>query len=81
MQIGQAFGAEGVATVNEDTRDLLAYVELLSTVVAKVQPSRLVVALNHVRHDSFSGLLLGGVSLLLVDGSAFDKGLHLKVKS
>lgn len=43
---GEALSAERVTAVNEDTRYLVANVEVLATKVAEVEASRLVITLN-----------------------------------
>ena len=46
VQAVQAFGAKGVTTVNENTRNFLSDVELFCAVVAEVEATAFVVGLN-----------------------------------
>ena len=48
VEHGQTLSAEGVAAVNQYAGYLLAYVELVSTVVAEVKAPALVIALNQL---------------------------------
>lgn len=65
----QAFSAESVPAVNQDSGNSLAYVEFFSAIVAKIKSSDLVVGLDNL--DILScllisfELLLGVLSLLL----------------
>ena len=51
VQVTEALSAESVTAVDKDTRYLFAYGELITAIVAKVETTSLVVALNDTSHD------------------------------
>ena len=48
VQVLKAFSAERVPTVDKNSRNLLTNVELLTAIVAKIEPSRFVISLDEV---------------------------------
>lgn len=48
VQFVQTLSTKGVSTVDQDPRYLLAYVEAITAVVAKVEAPRLVVSLDNI---------------------------------
>ena len=81
MQLLQALRAEGVSAVDEDAGDLLANVELLAAEVAKVQPSRLIVALDDRGNRFVACFLLVEVAIFLVFGTPFKDCFDLLLVS
>ena len=79
VQVTEALSAESVTAVDKDTRYLFAYGELITAIVAKVETTSLVVALNDTSHDCFTSHLFGVVAMLLFYGSSLVEGLDLLV--
>ena len=50
VQASQTFSAESMAAMHEYARNLLAHIELVAAIIAKVEATRLIISLNNVLH-------------------------------
>ena len=64
MEGAQAFGAEGVAAVDQNARDLVADVELVTAKVTKIQATSAIISLYlQLALSVILGFLVGGLLL------------------
>lgn len=79
VQHAQAFRAKSMAAMHEYARDLLAHIELVAAIIAKVEATRLIISLNHVLHGSLTLSPLLQITYRTCFGSLVEQVLSMQL--